>query len=384
MGIKTKIGIILIGFFSLVSIVYAEDIQKIVNENIIISTSPITEKVCNSIAIKGSSTCSSFTESKYNKVEYLEYTNEEEYKGLTENKSLRTENSKTFKTGRLVNGKVEYVMKIYGNDFQTGEELNYEIKEATTTEEILIRNNLLNDIWGINKANALTNSTSTNNGDVWLDSSNPTTNNNSLYYSYIGSWNAGQNLRTWVSFTTPNIDGEITEAKLYLYKLEHSTSNCNGRTIDLMEVTRNDVVEAQATYNIYKTGSNWTTAGGDFENEAISSKTLDGSANGYYYWLTQNLEFNTRYDWIFKDSLETTADCYWAVAMKEQTNTNQDPYLEITYVEETPLTGEELDNDTILSYLKYWWYLIVMVLVIMGGYKLFDMALHAITGTKKH
>jgi hypothetical protein len=58
------------------------------------------------------------------------------------------------------------------------------------------------------------------------------------------------------------VSSRITAASLDLYCITASTA-ANGAK--LSRITRTDWVEAESTWNIYKTGSNWTTAGGDYD-----------------------------------------------------------------------------------------------------------------------
>jgi hypothetical protein len=58
--------------------------------------------------------------------------------------------------------------------------------------------------------------------------------------------------------------GTINSAILYLYYFEYIGTDPVGRTIKVYKQTRNDWVEAESTWNSYKTGSAWTAAGGDY------------------------------------------------------------------------------------------------------------------------
>lgn len=57
-----------------------------------------------------------------------------------------------------------------------------------------------------------------------------------------------------------------------------------GKTIMAYKVTRTDWVEAQATWNIYKTANNWSVAGGDYvtSNPAGASSVVPAG----YGWMT--------------------------------------------------------------------------------------------------
>ncbi len=68
----------------------------------------------------------------------------------------------------------------------------------------------------------------------------------------------------------------IDSASLFLY---HS-SNAGNERVDIQGLTRN-FVEAQTTWNLSQTGTNWTTAGGDF-SATTAATTLVGTTTGVY------------------------------------------------------------------------------------------------------
>lgn len=62
----------------------------------------------------------------------------------------------------------------------------------------------------------------------------------------------------------------ILSALLKLYYHWAAGASSTGKTTWAYKLTRNDWVEAEATWNIYKTGSNWTASGGDFVTSSPS------------------------------------------------------------------------------------------------------------------
>jgi hypothetical protein len=94
----------------------------------------------------------------------------------------------------------------------------------------------------------------------------------------------------------------IVSATLSLKYYQYSGSDPVSKTLLACKLTRTDWVEAQATWNIYKTGSNWTTAGGDFvtTSPAAASATVPGS-----------------YGWIDFNVLAIVQDAYDAAAAAE-------------------------------------------------------------------
>ena len=57
---------------------------------------------------------------------------------------------------------------------------------------------------------------------------------------------------------------------LYIYQIVSSA----GETIFAYRLTRTDWVELESTWNIYKTGSNWTAAGGDYTTDDGASAVV--------------------------------------------------------------------------------------------------------------
>lgn len=80
----------------------------------------------------------------------------------------------------------------------------------------------------------------------------------------------------------------FTQGDLLLYYYIYEVSNPSGKTTWAYKLTRTDWVESQATWVIYKTGSNWTTAGGDF----VTSSPSGGSVNmpASYGWVTWGIQ----------------------------------------------------------------------------------------------
>jgi len=79
-------------------------------------------------------------------------------------------------------------------------------------------------------------------------------------------------------------DAILDAATLYLYYYDWAFNNPNGRTIWAYKLTRTDWVEAEATWNSYKTGSNWTTSGGDYVTSNPSGGSTTVPAN--FSWMT--------------------------------------------------------------------------------------------------
>lgn len=116
----------------------------------------------------------------------------------------------------------------------------------------------------------------TGTSDTYISSSQPNTNYASDADFPIGEWSGGvDTLREllWVDLSTIPIGCTIVTATLIL-----TTKYVNGtasRTINIFR-TKRDWVVNQATWNVYKTSNNWTTAGcgsttDDYDNTSLGS-----------------------------------------------------------------------------------------------------------------
>ena len=97
--------------------------------------------------------------------------------------------------------------------------------------------------------------------DVYIDQNYPDINLSSYAHFYCRSKSTAQNLRGIISMDISGISS-VTAASLNLYVDGINLSA--GMVIQVYKLTRADWVEDQATWNIFKTGSSWTTSGGDY------------------------------------------------------------------------------------------------------------------------
>ena len=97
--------------------------------------------------------------------------------------------------------------------------------------------------------------------DNYLLNKYPTTNSGTETGMQVASYSSSRNRRAifTMDFSSLSIPAgsTINVATLSLYASYSSA----GRTIEVYRVLRADWSEAQSTWNIYKTGNNWTTAG---------------------------------------------------------------------------------------------------------------------------
>jgi len=124
--------------------------------------------------------------------------------------------------------------------------------------------------------------------DTCLEQQHPDTNRGAmdfltLWDVYGGSW------RDLLEFALSDLPAgaTITSATLRLYYFFYSGLDPAGYTAVAYKLTRTNWVESEATWNAYKTGSNWTTAGGDYvtSNPAGGSTTFPSS----YGWMEWNV-----------------------------------------------------------------------------------------------
>lgn len=239
---------------------------------------------------------------------YTLSTGQEVSKEVNEIIEQRTEKSQTFD-----NGDGTYTLKQY---FDTQFLKEGEVwKEAVKTDSSVIDFDLIKEA----KAEA-TSTLFFADTMLWVD--NPNTNYNTVDSSYIGDGTAHRILQ----ITTPNITGTIAQAKLYFYR---STTEGQSMTLGVYPLTRTDEVYSQATWNNYKTGSAWTTAGGD-KGTLIATTTAPASV-GWVNMELPNLAFNTSYHYLIKGMNNPAYGVFGTIE-----SATGKPYLEIIY---TPIVA---------------------------------------------
>lgn len=128
--------------------------------------------------------------------------------------------------------------------------------------------------------------------DTMISEDSPNSNYGSEIYFYVSSQvigGSGVNYRTILEFIIDiPASAVVTSATLYLYN--HYRSNSAGRTYDVYRLTRTDWVESQATWNIYKTSSNWISAGGDYTSK--DGQAIVPGSNGWMSWdVTDSVQY---------------------------------------------------------------------------------------------
>lgn len=103
-------------------------------------------------------------------------------------------------------------------------------------------------------------------------------------------WNLnGYTRRTILEFDLSEIpiDATIISASLRLYYRTYADTNPSGKTVWAYKLTRTDWEELQSTWNTYKTGSSWTTPGGDYVTSAPAGASTTFPAG--YGWMSWNV-----------------------------------------------------------------------------------------------
>ena len=128
--------------------------------------------------------------------------------------------------------------------------------------------------------------------DSTLQQIAPTINYGSAAAIYVADRDGSRNARAVIEFDISGlpVDMAITSATLSLYYYDYHAAdgygNPSGKTVWAYKLTRTDWVEAQVTWNIYKTANNWTTAGGDYVTVTPSggSTTFPAAAGAWMNW----------------------------------------------------------------------------------------------------
>lgn len=181
--------------------------------------------------------------------------------------------------------------------------------------------------------------------DAEIAESDPDSNWGDHYEMYVGDYDGG--LRALVQFTvnwgsTIPSGAIITGATLRLYYTGYVQTGFDpvGRTLYAQRLRRLDWVEMQATWNHYKSGSAWGTAGAasttsDYTTSGQASANVPSSAGTWLEWdvLSQvqwAQSYGTNVGFRIVDSSEVHK-YYARFATRDSLNSAQRPRLVITY-----------------------------------------------------
>lgn len=188
----------------------------------------------------------------------------------------------------------------------------------------------------------LTDTSSTNAGDVMILASNPTTNYGSTNYAEIRGTGAADQRKMLITFTLSSGSGVISDISLFA---KDTGTTWSGDALHAYKSLRT-FTEAGATWNTYDGTNNWTTAGcesagNDYDSTSLSNVTsgtasqwqqfaINGYAGGLTWGSTALLMLQFEPDSSAQDV---------AFHTKEATSSGDRPYLQITYTIQTPKAG---------------------------------------------
>jgi hypothetical protein len=158
--------------------------------------------------------------------------------------------------------------------------------------------------------------------DMWID-------------SYTGHTN-----RPLLEFNISGVPAGvlIISATLQLYYYAYVSYDPSGKTVWAYKQNHTDWSESQATWNIYKTGSNWSTAGGDY----VTSDPAGGSTTfpGSYGWMSWDVldivqdahDLSINAEFLMKFETEGSSSEYLSkFYTREYSDTSKRPKLTIEY-----------------------------------------------------
>jgi len=184
-------------------------------------------------------------------------------------------------------------------------------------------------------AGAITVTLQPSTGDSQLSQGAATTNFGTATTIQVASQSGSQNKRILVKFDLSSIpaNATINSANLTLFM---TTAPSNNRTYNAHRMTR-DWTESQVTWNIAQTGTNWTTAGGDYNGTATTSTTTGTTNNVSLTWNIQAdvqawVNGTSNYGTLIKDGTESSATARTATFASEENATSANrPQLVIDY-----------------------------------------------------
>ncbi|MBS7629245.1 DNRLRE domain-containing protein, partial [Candidatus Bathyarchaeota archaeon] len=176
------------------------------------------------------------------------------------------------------------------------------------------------------------------NADTWIEGWAPNNNFGDSDHLHVGV-HLGGRLRSLVKFDLSSIPSGSTVNVAYLLLYYYEGEDTGGRTCNAYRVTK-DWVEMQATWNSYKSGSNWDTAGGDYTTDGGSSSTVPANVHQWMIWDVTSIVKawieggQPNYGFIITEdkSAPYMADFY----SKEFTQSNLRPILKVDWSTPTP------------------------------------------------
>lgn len=122
--------------------------------------------------------------------------------------------------------------------------------------------------------------------DTYIHENTPTSNYGTEYHMWLQD-RVSYTRRGLISFATTTIPvgDAINSAYLQLYIDGYGETDPAGKNIRAYILTRPQWHETQANWNIWKTGDNWTIAGGDYDSTPYAVATVPAAPSGQWmYW----------------------------------------------------------------------------------------------------
>lgn len=182
--------------------------------------------------------------------------------------------------------------------------------------------------------------------DLELTESAPTTNNNGATGFYNSLYGTGDRRFALIKFTgTTGIAAGQTVSAVTFSLYQDGNGGASARVFQLKAGLRN-WSQTQATYNVYTTGNNWTTAGalsdGNDRSSTVSASLATGTVDGAYINFTGGagmisdvqgvIDGGSNFGWQYGFNTETVdAGHYWHFIGGADTDGSLCPKLTVTH-----------------------------------------------------
>jgi hypothetical protein len=117
---------------------------------------------------------------------------------------------------------------------------------------------------------------------AYVDSQNVTGNFNGSQPILGNTWGTASFTRFVIVDipTAPYVGREVVLAELHLYRIDTNNAGATDRVLEARRILRQDLVMSEVTWNQYKSGSNWTTAGARSVGNDIDTERTKGDQIG--------------------------------------------------------------------------------------------------------
>jgi hypothetical protein len=225
--------------------------------------------------------------------------------------------------------------------------------------------------------------------DSWLDSGNPDSNLGGSQVMRVGVI-GGDLLRSAIWFNLSSIPSGVriddAELSLFFFRIPGADLGVlRNHSVHIVQLSpTRDWIENEVTWNDYKSGSSWSSGGGDFNATATDIKGV-GAAN-----LSSWIRFNVTKDvqafvdtavnngWIIKDETENTNRIRRDYRSSESLQTNETPQLTVNFTDITSPTitivgctpNPALINQSVLCNATISWYFTYNLTSAIGQYNI--------------